>query len=118
MATTTNGKRADVYTRVTSSIIEQLERGVRPWMRPWSAEHAAGRISPQILQLRKGQVLLLAVPRHRPEFGLGLGIIDAHLPRLFLNLRCASRELVDERFIDPRHFPTMLGPLDRQPQLA
>jgi len=45
MATATNGKRVDVYTRVTSSIIAQLERGVRPWMRPWSAEHAAGRIT-------------------------------------------------------------------------
>ncbi len=44
MATTSNGKRVDVYTLVTSSIIEQLERGVRPWMRPWSVEHAAGRI--------------------------------------------------------------------------
>jgi antirestriction protein ArdC len=29
---------------VTARIIEDLERGVRPWMRPWNAEHAAGRI--------------------------------------------------------------------------
>ena len=45
MATTSNTKRTDVYTRVTSGIVEQLERGVRPWMKPWNAEHAAGRIT-------------------------------------------------------------------------
>jgi antirestriction protein ArdC len=45
--TTTTGTttRVDVYTRVTSLIVEQLERGVRPWMKPWNAEHAAGRIT-------------------------------------------------------------------------
>ena len=35
----------DVYTRVTQKIIADLEQGVRPWLRPWSAEHAAGKIS-------------------------------------------------------------------------
>src|SRR5438270_13981164 len=38
-------KRADVYTRVTNRIIEELERGVRPWLKPWNAENAAGRIT-------------------------------------------------------------------------
>ena len=41
-ATTT---RIDVYTRVTNRIIEELEQGVRPWHKPWNAEHAAGRIT-------------------------------------------------------------------------
>ncbi len=35
----------DVYTRVTQKIVADLEQGVRPWLRPWNAEHAAGRIS-------------------------------------------------------------------------
>jgi len=35
----------DVYQRVTDRIIAELEQGVRPWMKPWSAEHAAGRIT-------------------------------------------------------------------------
>ena len=35
----------DVYSRITNRIIADLEQGVRPWMRPWSAEHAAGRIT-------------------------------------------------------------------------
>lgn len=36
---------ADVYTRITDQIVEALEAGVRPWMKPWDAEHAAGRIT-------------------------------------------------------------------------
>lgn len=34
----------DIYERVTQSVIEQLERGVRPWTQPWSA--GAGAIRP------------------------------------------------------------------------
>ena len=37
--------RQDVYTRVTDKIVADLEQGVRPWMKPWNAEHAAGRIT-------------------------------------------------------------------------
>ena len=35
----------DVYRRVTDSIVAELEKGVRPWLKPWNAEHAAGRIT-------------------------------------------------------------------------
>jgi antirestriction protein ArdC len=37
--------RQDLYTRVTNQIAKQLEQGVRPWMKPWSVEHTAGRIT-------------------------------------------------------------------------
>jgi len=37
--------RQDIYTRVTAQIIADLEEGVRPWAKPWNAEHAAGRIT-------------------------------------------------------------------------
>ena len=40
----TQSPRQDVYTRITDKIIGALEQGVRPWMKPWNAEHAAGRI--------------------------------------------------------------------------
>lgn len=52
MATTTkktkrkrNSKQPDpdVYERVTSQIVAALESGVRPWIKPWSVNHAAGR---------------------------------------------------------------------------
>jgi antirestriction protein ArdC len=42
---TSTTPRVDVYSRVTSRIVEELERGVRPWLKPWNAEHAAGRIT-------------------------------------------------------------------------
>jgi antirestriction protein ArdC len=37
--------KADLYNKVTDQIVASLEQGVRPWMKPWSAEHAAGRIT-------------------------------------------------------------------------
>jgi antirestriction protein ArdC len=40
-----NTERQDVYTRITSQIVADLEKGVRPWVKPWNAEHAAGRIT-------------------------------------------------------------------------
>ena len=40
-----NTERKDVYSRITSSIVASLEQGVRPWIKPWNAEHAAGRIT-------------------------------------------------------------------------
>lgn len=36
---------AGVYARITARIVEALEQGVRPWMKPWDAEHAAGSVS-------------------------------------------------------------------------
>jgi len=37
--------KPDLYQTVTDKILADLERGVRPWQRPWSAGHAEGRIS-------------------------------------------------------------------------
>ena len=36
--------KQDVYERVTAQIVAELEKGERPWFKPWNAEHAAGRI--------------------------------------------------------------------------
>lgn len=41
----TNPNRPDVYSRITDKIIADLEQGTRTWMRPWNAEHTAGRIT-------------------------------------------------------------------------
>ena len=38
-------EKQDVYTRITNKIIAALEQGVRPWIKPWNAEHAAGKIT-------------------------------------------------------------------------
>ena len=37
--------RADVYARITTKIVADLEQGVRPWFKPWNADHAAGKIT-------------------------------------------------------------------------
>jgi antirestriction protein ArdC len=42
---TSTSSRADLYTRVTDRVIADLENGVRPWLKPWNAEHASGRIT-------------------------------------------------------------------------
>jgi antirestriction protein ArdC len=42
--TTAHATRTDIYSQVTNRIVEELERGVRPWFKPWSVTHAAGRI--------------------------------------------------------------------------
>ncbi len=38
-------EKTDLYTRITNRIIAELESGTRPWLKPWNAEHAAGRIT-------------------------------------------------------------------------
>jgi antirestriction protein ArdC len=35
----------DIYSRITDKILADLESGVRPWLKPWNAGHAAGRIT-------------------------------------------------------------------------
>jgi antirestriction protein ArdC len=37
--------RSDVYQKITDRIVSELEKGVRPWLKPWSVEHAGGRIT-------------------------------------------------------------------------
>jgi antirestriction protein ArdC len=38
-------ERVDIYSRITDRIVADLAVGVRPWHKPWNAEHAAGRIT-------------------------------------------------------------------------
>ncbi len=35
----------DIYQRITEQIVAELEKGVRPWLKPWNAVHVAGRIT-------------------------------------------------------------------------
>ncbi|NTB87783.1 ArdC family protein [Agrobacterium tumefaciens] len=39
------GERADLYARITDKIVADLENGVRPWVKPWSAANTTGRIT-------------------------------------------------------------------------
>ena len=31
--------------RITNRIVAELEKGTRPWLKPWNAEHTVGRIT-------------------------------------------------------------------------
>ena len=44
-STSSLGTKADVYARVTDRIIEDLNAGVRPWMKPWSAGKSGASLS-------------------------------------------------------------------------
>jgi hypothetical protein len=37
--------KPDIYQRITDQIVGELEKGVRPWLKPWNAEHATGRVT-------------------------------------------------------------------------
>ncbi|MGE0061431.1 MAG: ArdC family protein [Xanthobacteraceae bacterium] len=37
--------KQSVYEKITVKIVADLESGVRPWMKPWHAGHAAGRVT-------------------------------------------------------------------------
>jgi len=39
------GPRIDIYARITDRIMADLEKGVRPWMQPWRASNAVGRVT-------------------------------------------------------------------------
>ena len=41
----TNTSRQDIYTRITDQIVGSLEKGIKPWVQPWYAAHAAGPVS-------------------------------------------------------------------------
>ena len=45
MSKKVESQRTDIYSRITDRIIEELASGVRPWMKPWNAANADGRIS-------------------------------------------------------------------------
>ncbi|MBT9373423.1 ArdC-like ssDNA-binding domain-containing protein, partial [Rhizobium sp. CSW-27] len=45
MVKKTDSDRIDIYTRITDRIVEDLEQGVRPWIKPWSAVNTSGRTS-------------------------------------------------------------------------
>lgn len=42
---TAKAPRADLYSTITDRILADLEQGVRPWFKPWSAGHTEGRIT-------------------------------------------------------------------------
>ena len=44
--TTTSNQRSDLYARVTERVVADLERGVRPWLKPWTSGSSPHHPSP------------------------------------------------------------------------
>jgi antirestriction protein ArdC len=44
MSRKTETARIDIYARITDKIVADLEKGVRPWIKPWSARNMVGRV--------------------------------------------------------------------------
>lgn len=45
MSRNSQSQRADIYSRITDRIIEELAQGVRPWTKLWCASNTDGRIT-------------------------------------------------------------------------
>lgn len=45
MTSREKGSRTDIYARITERIVADLEKGVRPWVQPWRAANANGRVT-------------------------------------------------------------------------
>jgi antirestriction protein ArdC len=37
--------KQDIYQEITDQIVRELEQGVRPWLKPWNADHLKGRVA-------------------------------------------------------------------------
>ena len=87
--------RIDLYTRVTNTIIADLEKGVRPWLRPWNAEHAAGRITRPLRaggQPYKGiNVLMLWASAMTQNFAAPIWMTFQQAKELNANVRKGSK---------------------------
>ena len=85
----------DVYTRVTNAIVADLEQGVRPWLKPWNAEHAAGRITRPLRaggQPYKGiNVLMLWASAMTQNFAAPIWMTFKQAKELKANVRKGSK---------------------------
>jgi antirestriction protein ArdC len=88
-------ERHDVYTRVTNAILADLEKGVRPWHKPWNAEHAAGRITRPLRatgQPYKGvNVLMLWMSAETQGFAAPIWMTFRQAQELNANVRKGSK---------------------------
>ena len=47
-------ERFDLYQHVTDQIVAALDQGVRPWVKPWNADHLACRVGRPLRACGKG----------------------------------------------------------------
>jgi antirestriction protein ArdC len=87
--------RIDLYTRVTNAILADLEKGVRPWLQPWNAGHAAGPITRPLRangQPYKGiNVLMLWTSAMTQHFASPIWMTFKQAKELDANIRKGSK---------------------------
>jgi antirestriction protein ArdC len=87
--------RSDIYTRVTDRILADLEKGVRPWLQPWNAGHAAGPITRPLRasgQPYKGvNVLMLWTSAMAQHFASPIWMTFKQAKELNANIRKGSK---------------------------
>jgi antirestriction protein ArdC len=75
-----NNERQEIYTRITGKIVAALEHGVRPWVKPWSGENAAGRgIGQDHCGANANSVCVLIDPDNLAAVHLIFGSDNSHL---------------------------------------
>jgi N-terminal domain of anti-restriction factor ArdC len=60
--------KRDVYQSITDQIVSELEKGVRPWQKPWNASHMDGRV---VLPLRHNGVAYRGCSLNWPVIQIG-----------------------------------------------
>jgi len=87
--------RSDIYSRVTDRILADLENGVRPWLQPWTASHAAGPITRPLRasgQPYKGvNVLMLWASAMAQHFASPIWMTFKQAKELNANIRKGSK---------------------------
>jgi len=68
--------RTDVYQRITDQIVNELEKGVRPWFMPWNCEGSDMSIGPDI---GVANAFAAGADRH-PKAGANAGAALAFVP--------------------------------------
>ena len=101
-----NTERQDIYTRITDKIVASLETGVRPWIKPWSADNAAGRITRPLrhngVPYSGINVLMLWASAMEQGFGhLGCVLGSCASDRLSCNAQDLSRTPLCLTAVDP-----------------
>ena len=104
--------RQDIYTRVTTRILAELEKGVRPWIKPWSVEHAIPFMKPYtVFNVEQ----IEGLPAHfyaQPVNPLPLSDRIAHADRFVTATGAAIHHAGNQAFYAPSRDTIQLPPFE------
>ena len=88
MSRPTDQARPDLYSRVTNAIIAELEKGVRPWTKPWSAEHLAGRDDLATQEREEVAIIAAYLPKQLDDAAVTAAFIAGSCSSISQPLNC------------------------------